>query len=395
MAYRSIYCYAWDIAEVGVSRVIDDLRRRHINTLTLAGSYHAGKFLRPHGRSGKVFFPEDGTAYFRTRRSRYGAIKPLENSLMTERDIFDECCNSGKIEVTAWMVLMHNSRLGLAHPDACVQNAFGDRYIYSLCPSAPAAREYAVALCADITDTYPVSGLSIETPGFLPFIHGYHHEFAMVRQNIWLENLLGLCFCDHCIAGAGAAHIDAAGLRQRVRTAIDSYLGSEVDYADDMAAAFWQADAIFDRDLAPFLRWRCQVVESLIADIRTAVRPDATVSVIPSVARPTAGAWYEGSDLRGLAAVADRLEVCFYEPSPDRIKSDLFDVTRRIGGTAALRAVLRPGHPDLKDRNGVTAAVETLVSGGVADISFYGYGHLRTASLDWMGAALEMVEGSG
>ena len=30
------------------------------DTVTVAGSYHAGKFLRPHGK-GKVYFPEDGT----------------------------------------------------------------------------------------------------------------------------------------------------------------------------------------------------------------------------------------------------------------------------------------------------------------------------------------------
>ena len=389
--YRSIFCYAWDIAEVDVSALVDDLKGRHLNTLTLAGSYHAGKFLRPHGRSGRVYFPEDGTAYFKTTSSRYGEIKPLENSLLAERDIFAECCQSAEMDVTAWMVLMHNSRLGLAHPHACVQNAFGDRYIYSLCPSAPAARDYAIAICADVSESYPVSGLTLETPGFLPFVHGYHHEFAMVRQNKWLENLLGLCFCEHCLAGASASGIDAVGLQGRTRAAIDRYLQSDVDYPDDMAAAFWQADTIFDDDLSAFLRWRCRVVERLVADIRAAVRADATVSVIPSVARPTSAAWYEGSDLAGLANVADKLEVCFYEPSPARISSDLFDVTHRLNRTDVLRAVLRPGHPDLKDCESVAAAVATLTSHGVNDISFYSYGHLRTASLDWVGSALAHV----
>ena len=53
-----------------------------LDTVTIAGSYHAGKFLRPHGRNGKVYFPEDGTTYFRTDGSRYGAIKPFPNSLL-------------------------------------------------------------------------------------------------------------------------------------------------------------------------------------------------------------------------------------------------------------------------------------------------------------------------
>ena len=246
MAYRSMYCYAWDLAEEGVDAVTENLRERHINTITLAGSYHAGKFLRPHGQTGKVYFPEDGTAYFRTEASRYGKIKPVENSILTERDILEECCNRSDMGVNSWVVLMHNSLLGQKHLECCVANAFGDRYIYSLCPSNPAVREYAVSLCRDLTDRYPVRGMSLETPGFLPFEHGYHHEFALVKQNVWLNNLLGLCFCPDCIGGATTAGIDAERLRVDVREMVDNYLSSDVDFPDDMASAFWTSDLVSD-----------------------------------------------------------------------------------------------------------------------------------------------------
>ena len=141
-----------------------------------------------------------------------------------------------------------------------------------------------------------------------------------------------------------------------------------------------------------FFRWRCGVVESLVAEIRAAVRSDATVSVIPSVARPTGGAWYEGSDIARLAQIADFVEVCFYEPGAQRVASDLHDVTRRCGGVEKLRGILRPGHPDLIDRNQVAAAVQTLVAGGIDDIAFYNYGHLRRPGLDWVGDALSALE---
>jgi hypothetical protein len=386
-----MFCYAWDLAEVGVPAVADDLRSRHINTITLAGAYHAGKFLRPHGRTGKVYFPDDGTAYFKIQTDRYGAIKPVEAAMLGDHDIFDECCGLGTMDVNAWMVLMHNTRLGQSHPDACVKNAFGDRYIYNLCPAAPEARAYAVALCGDVTDAYPISGLSLESPGFLPFQHGYHHEFGLVRQNSWLDNLLGLCFCSHCLDGASAEGIDAQSLRFRVRDAIDTYLASDVDHADDMAAAYWLADIVLDPDLGQFLRWRCGIVDSLVAEIRDRVRDDASVAVIPSVARPTAGAWYEGSDLAGLANAADYLDVCFYEPGPSRIASDLHDVKRRVSEPGAIRGILRPGYPDLVGEDQIVAAVRTLHDGGVTDLAFYNYGHLRTASLDWMGTALGAV----
>ena len=79
MGYKAIYAYPWDLAETGVGAAIDRFLALGLDTVTVAGSYHAGKFLRPHGQTGKVYFPEDGTVYFQPDPSRYGAIKPIAN----------------------------------------------------------------------------------------------------------------------------------------------------------------------------------------------------------------------------------------------------------------------------------------------------------------------------
>ena len=143
MSYKAIYTYAWDLAEDGVATCIADFQRLGLDTVTIAGTYHAGKFLRPHGKAGKVYFPEDGTAYFRTDPSRYGAIKPIANSLLAEHDVLGELTSQQAMAVNVWLVLLHNTQLGMAHPQAVVRNAFGDPYYYNLCPSAPEARAYA------------------------------------------------------------------------------------------------------------------------------------------------------------------------------------------------------------------------------------------------------------
>ena len=296
MSYRAIYTYAWDIAEVGGSAFVAEAKAVGLDTVTFAGSYHAGKFLRPKGKGGKVYFPEDGTAYFRVTPERYREIKPLENGLVKKGDTLKAVCEAD-IAVNAWMVLLHNTRLGTAHPGSTVENAFGDRYIYSLCPSAPESREYAVALCKDVTESYPVIGLCLETPGFLPYQHGFHHEFALLKQNRWLDAQLGLCFCDHCLRGAAQNGIDAAGLKKQVASAVETYLGGEIDLPDDMADAVWLADVL--GEMGAYLRYRCETVTSLVAEIRAAVRKDAAVAVIPSVARPTAGASVRGNRPRG------------------------------------------------------------------------------------------------
>lgn len=388
MNYRAMYAYPWDLADEGVSSVIERVEALGLNTITIAGSYHAGKFLRPHGATGKVYFPEDGTVYFNADHSRYGSIKPLVCRLTRERDILRELTGNSGVAANVWLVLLHNSRLGAMYPHSTVRNAFGDRYVYSLCPSSPAAREYAIALCRDVTDNYPVTGITLETPGFLPYAHGFHHEFAMVKLNRWIENRLGLCFCDHCVANAQTAGIDASGLRTRVREDIDAYLSAADDFADDMADAFWLSDVATDETLARFLNWRCGVVTSLVREIRAAVRADANVAVIPSVARPTAGAWYEGSDLHALAQATGIIEASCYEPSTQRVAADMFDTQRRLRGAGRLRGILRPGFPDLQSRGEFVAAATALRDAGVSGIAFYNYGHVRQSNLAWIADAV-------
>ena len=391
MGYKAIYAYAWDLAESGVSEALGRFQSLGLDTVTIAGSYHAGKFLRPHGK-GKVYFPEDGTVYFKADPERYGAVKPVANSMLAARDVLRELTDQSGLQTNVWLVLMHNTRLGANHPESTVANAFGDRYVYNLCPSAPDARAYAIGLAEDVTTSYPVSGVSLETPGFLPYAHGFHHEFALNRPNRWLDSQLGLCFCPHCEAGAKRAGIPVEALRRQVARDIEAYLSSDVDFPADMAEAFWLADTRTDSDLKAFLDWRCTVVTSLVQEIRQAVRKDASVAVIPSVARPTAGAWYEGSDLAALAKAAGLIEACFYEPCAARVEADLFDVKRRLRGEGALRGIVRPAYPDLDSKGEFVAAMRALGEGGVSEVAFYNWGHLRDANLNWIAEGLAAMD---
>ena len=384
--YHGLYAYAWDVAEEDPDRFASDLQGWSIDTLCLAASYHAGKFIRPHGRQGRVLFPEDGTVYFGARPERYGRIKPRQNS--ATGDMFAQYTARTDIAVTAWTVLLHNTPLGTANPDCVARNAFGDPYWYSLCPSNPDVQDYAVALCADIADRYAVRGLVLETPGWLPYQHGYHHEFALLAGNPWLDTHLGLCFCKHCIDGAARAGIAAEALRGRVASRIDLYLRAPIDTPADMGQHWLASDLVSDPDLGAFLRWRCSVVTGLVARIRASMRADAELFVIPSVRRPSAAGWAEGSDLPALAAAADGLEICFYEPGSDRAAADFGEVRRRVGPDHALRCVLRPGPPDHPAESGFVHTVAALDQAGAAGFGFYNFGHVRRANLDWIGRAL-------
>ena len=390
LQWKSIYTYAWDLAEHGLDASYAEFQDLGLNTVTIAGSYHAGKFLRPRSSS-PITFPEDGTVYFRHDPSRYGKIAPNPNSMVADRDILGDMVSRPDLAVNVWLVMLHNTPQGLRNLDDCVTNAFGDCYIYNLCPSSPYAREYAIGLASDVTSNYRVAGISVESPGFAPFVHGYHHEFNLVQSNRWLENLLGLCFCQSCTVGAADHGINATGLQSRVRNWIADYLAGEVDYPDDMAESFWLADVATDRELSEFLNWRCQVVTSLVAEIRSVVDNQVAVAIIPSVARPTANAWYEGSNLADLRNAAGVLEICLYEPASTRALADLADVRRRLGNTEGLRCIIRPSSPDLNSASEVRAAVSGIAAQGAEGISFYNWGFLREHNLRYIREALRDI----
>jgi hypothetical protein len=392
-SYRGLYAYAWDLADEGLEVALDRIRPTGINTITLAASYHAGKFLRPHGVSGKVYFPKDGTVYFQARAERYGEIKPLVNPLVAEFDAFAELeQRAPDLDRVAWVVCCHNTPLGELHPELTSRNAFGDSYPYSLCPAHPAVRDYVVNLCADLADRHELAGIALETPGWLPYDHGFHHEFALLPLDRFVKILLALCFADSTRHAARAAGIDADRLQAKTRSLLEGWFQAELAVPDSLASEWWQAELVSDPEFAAFLHWRCRVVADLVAAVKAALPSITRLAVIPTVQRPPAACWLEGSDLSLLAGAADALEVPAYQPTAEEAYLCAWDVRRRAGEDASLHFILRPSFPDLAGGAETVAAAIRLREVGMAGIAFYNYGHLRLASLERIRAALAALE---
>jgi hypothetical protein len=124
--------------------------------------------------------------------------------------------------------------------------------------------------------------------------------------------------------------------------------------------------------------------------------PEQTeLAVIPTVQRPTAASWFEGSDLKRLAEVADVLEIPAYEPSAEAVAVDAGDVRRRAGADAKLNFILRPTYPDLADGAETVAAAKLFKDAGAAGIAFYNYGHMALGALDHVREALKVFDPEG
>lgn len=376
----SMYLYPWDLRDEGVETVIRRLRAAGINGATVAASYHHGKFLRPHAPRGKVYFPEGGTVYFEPELERYALLKPKQAGMAKDFDAFAELHKlAPDFAVTAWVVGLHNSRLGRLYPQAAVQTLFGDTLINSLCPAQPEARAYLRALCCDVARQPGVSEIALETPGWQAFRHGHHHEFELIDLPLAVQIILGTCFCGQCMGQAQAGGIDMQGLRADARQALEGFFETgELRGLDPCQDARWQA----------LHTWRARTVTSLVSDLRADLPSSIKLAIIPTTQSPNSLCFIEGSDLGLLAKAADRLEVPAYQSGPAAIGTDAEAVRQAAGVGADLGFILRPSYPNLASEAEVRQAVAKLGALSPTSISFYNYGHLPLRSLDWVRAAL-------
>jgi hypothetical protein len=375
---HGMYLYPWDLEDEGPDAVIGRLRDAGIDSLMVATSYHAGKFVRPHAAGRKVYFPEDGTVYFRPDASRYGRIKPRTNSRVGQFDALDALAkHAPDMPVTGWTVGLHNTPQGQTHPDLVVRNAYGDPLWNALCPAQPEVRRYLISLCADLAHNHPVAEVAIETPGWQAYRHGHHHEFELIDLTPGAQVLLGLCFCEACVRGAAQAGIDAAALARRAREELDRFFADGTEPTDPLGDPEWSA----------FLSWRAGVVSGLVAEVRDAMPNHIGLAIIPTTQSPNSLCWIEGSDLAALAKIA-RLEVPAYQSGVPAILSDVEATRAAAGAGAQLGYILRPTYPNLPSAEDVRTVVREIGATGAASISFYNYGHLRLSALDWIKSAI-------
>lgn len=387
----SMWTYPWDIQDQGIARTFADLRdRAGLNTISLATSYHAGRFLQPRSPTQKAYFPEDGTVYFRPDGSLWKdkEIRPLMARNVTERGdmlraLVDERDRDG-MKVSCWTVCLHNTRLGMAHPAHVTRNAFGNANYYNLCPSSPAARDYVVTLVRDVTARYRPDRLELESPNFMGFAHEYHHEKDGVGLNAEDDFLLALCFCDHCVKRAGQAGVPISEARKTVARFIAETCEREIpdrqfpDFPDGGIDAFkaWP-------ELHAFLKWRSEPVTSLIREIKESADPATKIVLID-----LKDGWFGGADLEAVGRVCDGAILCCYDMSPDEAAAVMRDGRAALGPEKYLGAGFRVFYPEMKSADDLAIRIRSVVDAGTDGINFYNYGLIPAKRLDWVRQAV-------
>jgi hypothetical protein len=383
-----MWTYAWDILDLGFDAALGELRdRAGLNSISLATSYHAGRFVQPRSPKRKVYFPEDGTIYFHPTPARWerSTIQPKVACVIEVQDVLRELVrrrDAGGLKVCCWTVCLHNTRLGMLHPGVVTRNAFGDPNYYNLCPSNPDARAYACALVEDLTHSYQPDIVELESPSFMGFAHGYHHDkdgVGLIAEN---ELALSLCFCDSCLARAKKAGVDGEAARRTVAQWIIEACERETpkprfpDFPARGIETFGSFPAVYE-----YLLWRTEPVTSLIAEIKGRAHPTSRVILIDEGS-------LGGCDLNEIGKICDGAILCVYGLGPEQGAAVVKEGRAALGSEKFLGAGFRLFNGEVGGADGLTARVNACVEAGTNGLNFYNYGLIPARRLDWIRAAV-------
>lgn len=231
----ALYAHPFDLEALAGHGGLSRVRDLGVGEITLATSYHDGRWLMPWHPDGRVRFLEDGTVHFRPG-SGYGDLRPQASTSVPPSgpSPLERLCAEAPrfgLRVRAWNVFLHNSRLGAAHPELCVENAFGDRYSYALCPAQPAVQQYVLAMVRDLAAHRGLGSIEFEALGWMGWKHSSHHDKASFTPRGLLDYALSVCFCTACETRIR----DAGGSPERSRTWARDLVRTAIEQADAMA----------------------------------------------------------------------------------------------------------------------------------------------------------------
>ena len=391
--YASMWSYPWDLVECGMEAALDDMQSNGLTGVSMITSYHAGRFLCIRNPKRKIYFPEDGVLYYNTDLSRFQGLRIQPKVGQFAKDhpdfwekLFAETRKRG-MTVSGWTVCLHNTRIGMEYPDACVQNAYGDVVYYNQCPSNPDVRAYMAALVDDLCSHLPLHSLELESMNYMGHAHEYHHEKDGIGLTALQDFLLSLCFCPSCVARAKAEGLDILPAQATVRRWLDEMcmgelLGSDADFMRLGLEFFKPWPEVY-----AYLQWRSTVVTSLMQEVHEAVAGRCRLYFLSLLTHSRS--WLFGVDLKAITRYCEGVVVCSYDCDEHQAKADLAECRRDFAPGSDLLIGMRCFHPEYTDGAAFARKVAVAKQQPVDGYLFYNYGLIPPKQLRWVWDALQ------
>jgi hypothetical protein len=396
--YSVIWAYPWDFLDEGADSALGRIADAGLNGMSVAAAYHSVRALCPHNPNRAVVHGEGGVVYFKPEPSFFKGkrLRPVESALLADNEqavsprangdplsIVCEAAARRGLKVHAWTVLHHNTRLGTAFPDCTIENAFGDRYPFGLCPANPDVRAYTLGLIRSLAQREDLDTIELESLGYMGMDHTGHHSKGTALAPLQ-RFLLSICFCAHCAGYMTAQDVDVAQARQDVRENLLAYFSGSREGGGDTPEEL--AKALGAERAAGILAAREEAVFSLLAEIRQVVRAPQKLSVMITPSRLATGAQVSGGVARA-AKRTDRLLHQAFSTDAAPIRKAVAEVAAQADGTpvfAGLQAIA----PFVRSSEEMVERVRAARSGGAEGAQFYHYGLMPLENLEWIRRAL-------
>jgi hypothetical protein len=382
----TIWTYPWTFAPDTIDDELDALQDAGVTGLTVAGHYHSIQTLLPRCDAHGIFDSYPGGCHFDPDATYFEdtAIEPPVNDSSPdgERDAFGMVATAaGGLEVNAWTVCLHNSRLGATNPQFRIQSAFGGTHDHSLCPSWPAVRAYYEGIVKSLCD-YDISRIDLESIGFPDVFHGHGDEFGHQKNHVIDSDaghfLLSQCFCDGCGAAATDHPVDLKGARTVVQYLLkETFRGSvsTLPSIDDLLNHY--------DELQSLLSFRTAVIERLVR------RLDAASSDVPLHYYLADGFGYlpatvepAGVDLERLDSVLDSITVICYTDDPDVARDRIQRARTVFDGPVHAGVTLDPDVVQTEDE--FLTVAKTAQEAATGDLAIYNYSLLGDERAQWL-----------
>lgn len=386
----ALWTYPWTMIQEGLDGTCEEIVERGFDSITVSSHYHSIRSLQPRSPH-DLFRQFPGGCHFSPDESRFDGfpITPPTVAIEGFEDPLAEItavAHDHGLAVNAWMVCLHNTRLGAMNPEYRIESAFGDSHDHSLCPSHPAVRDYFATVVEALVGR-SVDEVHLESIGFPSAFHAHGREFGHDKRQVLTDPaesvLLSQCFCDGCQRAAESHRVDLVRAKARVRVLLETALAdprTETPSLDTLVREEAVLDALFE--------FRASVVEAFVGRLADAV---GTIPLNYYVAESPGGAdpeavWPTGVRPGRLDGSLDRATAMCYVTDPTVARERVRTLKAMIDRPVDAGLTLDPNVVETPSE--LHALVDTLEDDLDGRLSFYHHGLLSETQLRWIDSAI-------
>jgi hypothetical protein len=392
---RAINLFPWDVQSEGSASCLAAIAELGCSTVVLSTNYHRARLFRPR-TLGYYHRPVDWCDFTPTpalyeEPALLPPVNPDARCVAATAEAVTAARAQG-LEVIASIIGCHNTTIGLAQPERCIENALGDHYAFALCPAQPRVRAHLCSLVRDVSRQFRPDAVLLDSFAYLDAVHREHHELMFVSPGAFGKYLLSLCFCPACREGLAREGVEPEAFRLQVK----ALLAVAVARESQPRSGEWERDELTALllevpDVLAAARARGQAVAELLRQVGQVAREENVALHAQSglLARPSARAWTEGPGLRGLAGVADHVFIQAHHGSAREVAQDLGWAATLVPAARLVLATML-GEEHIESENDLLQRVQSARALGAAGMCFYNYGLLSPTRLAWIRRANEV-----